>query len=82
MAARRAAEKREVVGIMDGIYLELLIVLGRGCLGGGPVRSAKLPMQMDLIPGNVYSRIKYTVNLKFFRQTWYQTHPSLFESVG
>lgn len=35
MAARRAAEKREVVGIMDGIYLELLIVLGRGCLGGG-----------------------------------------------
>lgn len=50
--------------------------------GGRPVTSAKLPMQMDLIPGNVYSRIKYMVNLKFFRQTWYQTHPSLFESVG
>lgn len=35
MAARRAAEKRGVVGIMDGIYLELLIVLGTGCLGRG-----------------------------------------------
>lgn len=35
MAARRAAEKRGVVGIMDGIYLELLIVLGTGCMGGG-----------------------------------------------
>lgn len=81
MAARRAAEKRRVGGIMDGIYLELLIVLGRGCLVGA-VMSAELPMQMDLIPGNVYSCIKYTGSLKFFRHTWYQTHPSLFESVS
>lgn len=80
MAAHRAAEKRGFVGIMDGIYLELLIVLGRGCLGG--VMSAKLPMQMDLIPGNVYSCIKYMGSLKFFRHSWYQTHPSLFESVS
>lgn len=68
MAARRAAEKRRVGGNMDGIYLELLIVLGRGCLGGA-VMSAELPMQMDLIPGNVYGGIKYTGSLKFFRHT-------------
>lgn len=83
MAACRAAEKRGVVGIMDGIYLKLLIVLGRGCLGWrGAVMSAKVPMQMDLIPGKVYSCMEYMVSLTFFRRTRYQTLPSLFESVS
>lgn len=42
-------------------------MLGRGRLR--LVMSAELPMQMYVIPGNVYNSIKDMISLKFFQHT-------------
>jgi len=69
VAACRAVEKREVVSVVDGIYLELSCSLHLAEAAWGPVRSADLPMQMCVIPVDVYSSIKYKISLKFCQHT-------------